>query len=102
MKRDILTLFLFCCFLGFFKYIYIYVCVHAHVYVCVYISPQEYFYQTKNLSIYVPSKSQATAIVVRLQVITVLKFHWTHFSFSKTIYCNDMKGNILQQNFSYL
>lgn len=70
--------------------------------VCIYICipPQEYFHQSKNLSMYMSSKFQATVIVARLQIIRVLNFHCTHFSFCKTIYCNDIKGNIFQENFS--
>lgn len=74
----------------------------VYMYVSLNIYPQEYFYQSNNVSMYVSSKSQATVVVARLQIIRGLNFHCTHFSSSKTIYCNDMKGNIFQQNFSYL
>lgn len=69
---------------------------------CIYIISQEIFYQSENLSMDVPSKSQVTVVVARLQTIRLFTFHCTDFSSCKTIYHNDKEGNILQQNFIYL
>jgi len=69
----------------------------VRVCVSLYISSREYFNQSKNLSMYVPSKSQAALVVASLQIIIVLNFHCTHFSSCKTIYWNGMKGNIFQK-----
>lgn len=74
-----------------------YVCTHVHIYISC-----DIFSQSKNFSMYVSSKSQTTLVVARLQIIRVHNFHCTHFSSWKTIYCNDVKGNIFQQNFIYL